>query len=123
MDSQCIQFNPSMRQIRRIEHQPDELKGPVMNLRQILVASAITLVGSTAFAVEGEQWKPEAGTLTRAEVRAELARAQAAGEVNRVSASYGDVAVQAMTSDRSRAEVRAEAAMHRFDPASLYYGG
>lgn len=94
-----------------------------MNLRQILAISSIALVGSTSFAAEGEQWKPEAGTLTRAEVRAELARAQAAGQVGNVSASYGDFVVQASAPVRSRAEVRAEAALHRFDPASLYHGG
>lgn len=94
-----------------------------MNLRQILAISSIALVGSTAFAAEGEQWKPEPGTLTRAEVRAELARAQAAGDVNRVSASYGDVVLQASAPVRTRIEVRAEAALNRFNPASLYIGG
>lgn len=94
-----------------------------MNFRQILAVSTIALVGGTALAAEGEQWKPEPSTLTRAEVRAELARAMAAGEVNHVSASYGDVVLQASTPVRSRAEVRAEAALHRFNPGSLYIGG
>jgi hypothetical protein len=94
-----------------------------MNIRQILAVSAIALVGTSAFAVEGEQWKPEASTLTRAEVRADLARAQAAGQVGNVSATYGDFVLQAATPSRSRTEVRAEAALNRFNPASLYIGG
>lgn len=94
-----------------------------MNVRHVLAISAIALVGSSAFAAEGEQWKPEASTLTRAEVRAELARAQAAGEVGNLTASYGEFVLHAAAPSRSRVEVRAEAMLNRFNPASLYIGG
>ena len=103
-----------------------------MNAKQLFAAAAIALIGTSAMAVEADQFVPQAGALTRAEVRAELARAQAAGEVATVSASYGSfapvarVAYKANESQaaRSRDEVRAEArAAARSNVNSLYIGG
>jgi hypothetical protein len=80
-----------------------------MNTKHIIAAVAIAFAGTTgAFASEATQFDIPASTLTRAAVKAELARAQAAGELNRASALYG-YAEPVATSTRSRAEVRAEA--------------
>lgn len=81
-----------------------------MNSKLLYTATvALALLSSgAAMASEATQFDTPQGTLTRAEVKAELKRAQAAGELNGVSATYGDFAdVQA--SVRSRAEVKAEA--------------
>lgn len=81
-----------------------------MNSKLLYAATvAIALLGSgAAMASEATQFDAPAGTLTRAEVKAELKRAQAAGELNGVSAAYGDVRAD-IGSIRDRAEVRAEA--------------
>ncbi len=89
-----------------------------MNTKQLIAAAAIALIGSAAFAAEGEQVAVPKGQLTRAEVQAELARARNAGEVTSIAASYGSFNPQAYaardgaiarTADRSRDDVRAEA--------------
>jgi hypothetical protein len=82
----------------------------IMNSKLLYVATvAIALLGSgAAMASEATQIVAPAGTLSRAEVKAELQRAQAAGELNGVSAAYGDVSVD-IGSIRDRNEVRAEA--------------
>ena len=86
-------------------------------------AVAIAFVGTGAFASEATQFNDTPSTVSRAEVKAELARAQAAGELNQASALYGYVQ-PAMASVRTRAEVRAEAAQaardHSFN--MLYVG-
>ena len=81
-----------------------------MNSKLLYTATvAIALLASgAAMATEATQISPPSGTLTRAEVKAELARAQAAGEMNRVSALHGSVQ-PAVASVRSRDDVRAEA--------------
>ena len=81
-----------------------------MNSKLLYTATvAIALLASgAAMATEATQISPPSGTLTRAEVKAELARAQAAGEMNRVSALHGS-AQPAPASVRSRDDVRAEA--------------
>jgi len=79
-----------------------------MNTKHILAAAAIAFLGSGAFASEATQFDIPAGTLTRAEVKADLARAQAAGELNRASALYG-YAEPVVASVRTRDEVRSEA--------------
>ncbi|MEO8154075.1 MAG: DUF4148 domain-containing protein [Rhizobacter sp.] len=57
-----------------------------MNTKQVIAAAAIALVGSAAFAqseVELQNFGvSQVSTVTRAEVRTELQRAQAGGEVN-----------------------------------------
>ena len=93
-----------------------------MNTKHLIAAAAIAFVGTGAFATEATQFTDTPSTLTRAEVKAELARAQAAGELNQASALYGYV--QPVASVRTRAEVRAEAVQagrdHGFN--TLYVG-
>ena len=99
-----------------------------MNAKQLFAAAALAVIGTSAMAA---QFVPQAGALTRAEVRAELARAQAAGEVAAVSATYGNFApvARAYKADesqaaRSRDKVRAEArAAARANVNALYIGG
>ena len=79
-----------------------------MNTKHLIAAAAIAFVGTGAFASEATQFTDTPSTLTRAEVKAELARAQAAGELNQVSALHGS-AQPAVASLRSRDDVRAEA--------------
>ena len=97
----------------------------IMNSKLLYTATiAIALLGSgAAMASEVTQFDIPAGTASRAEVKAELARAQAAGELSGVSATYGDVGkAAASVRDRGevRAEARAEARSRRL--ASLYIG-
>jgi hypothetical protein len=103
-----------------------------MNTKQLFAAAVLAVIGTSAMAVEAEQFVAQNGALTRAEVRAELARAQAAGEVAAVSATYGSFAPVARAvykadqsqAARSRDDVRAEArsAAHT-SVNSLYVGG
>ena len=87
-----------------------------MNTKQLIAAAAIALVGSTtAFAqseIELQHFgADQTSTLTRAEVRAELLRARAAGEVPVVSDLMGalsPVAATTRVTDPTRAQVRAE---------------
>jgi hypothetical protein len=112
--------------------QPNQ-EGIIMNAKQLFAAAAIAMIGTSAFAVEAEQFAPQTGALTRAEVRAELSRAQAAGEIASVAATYGDfvpVARTAHTLDasqvaRSRDDVRAEAraTVRANGVNTLYVGG
>jgi hypothetical protein len=94
-----------------------------MNIKHIITAAAIAFVGTGAFASEATQFTDTPSTVTRAAVKAELARAQAAGELSRPSALYG-YAEPAVASTRSRAEVRSEAVQaardHSFN--QLYVG-
>ena len=81
-----------------------------MNSKLLYAATvAIALLGSgAAMASEATQFNTTPSTLTRAAVKAELKRAQAAGELDGVSYTYGDFdGIQATV--RSRADVRAEA--------------
>jgi Domain of unknown function (DUF4148) len=79
-----------------------------MNTKHIIAAIAIAFVGGGAFASEATEFKDTPSTLSRAVVKAELARAQAAGELNRVSDLYGYFE-PVVASVRTREEVRAEA--------------
>ncbi|MBC7717865.1 MAG: DUF4148 domain-containing protein [Pseudorhodobacter sp.] len=95
-----------------------------MNTKHILAALAIALSGSSAFASEFTEFKDAPSTLSRASVRAELGRAQAAGELNDNAQTYGSFQAKPFTSLRSRAEVRAEGIMaaHQYREYSLYVG-
>jgi hypothetical protein len=94
-----------------------------MNTKHLIAAVAIAFVGTGAFASEATQFTDTPSTLSRAEVKAELARAQAAGELNQVSALYGYVQ-PTMASVRTRAEVRAEAVQAARDHSfNLLYVG
>jgi|GraSoiStandDraft_32_1057276.scaffolds.fasta_scaffold55873_2 hypothetical protein len=93
-----------------------------MNAKQVLIAAAITFAGSAAFAVEATQFDPEPSTLTRAQVKAELAQARMDGTLM----SRGEVTEfhDTVVSTRSVAEVRAEAriAAHEHKFNELYVG-
>jgi hypothetical protein len=95
-----------------------------MNTKHILAALAIALSGSTAFAAEFTEFKDTPGTASRASVKAELARAKAAGELNDTAQTYGSFEAKSFTSMRSRAEVRSEGAMavHQYGLNQLYVG-
>ncbi len=60
-----------------------------MNAKTLIAAVALALGTASAFAVEATRISIDAPLLNRAEVRAELARASAAGEMNMRSESYG----------------------------------
>jgi len=104
-----------------------------MNAKQLFAVAALAVIGSSAFATEAEQFVPQAGSLTRAEVRAELNRAQAAGELVAVGETYGgavavakatpkfDEAKVARSRDDVRAEARAAVRSNAFN--TLYVGG
>jgi len=101
-----------------------------MNVKNLFAAAALVLVGTAAVAAEGEQFVPEQGALTRSEVKAELARSQAAREVNPSSSTYGrfptaTYAAQkpavAVSRDDVRTEARAKSRSNAFE--SLYVGG
>jgi Domain of unknown function (DUF4148) len=97
-----------------------------MNTKQFVTAAALVFAGFSAVAAEGEQWIPETGSLTRAEVKAELARAQGAGEIVASNEAYaGFVAKQDVRTALSREFVRGEARAVAQSPviASLYVGG
>jgi hypothetical protein len=83
----------------------------IMNTKHILAALAIALSGSAAFAAEYTEFKDTPSTASRASVKAELARAKAAGELTETAQTYGSFQAKAFTSMRDRAEVRSEAIM------------
>ena len=93
-----------------------------MKTQQLVVVSVLALVGGAGFAMEATEFPNEPSVLTREEVKAELVRARANGEIARGEADHRDPPFVAM---RTREEVRAEAVAaahaHRFDP--LVVGG
>lgn len=79
-----------------------------MNAKHIFAALSIALAGNAAMAIEAEQVNPEPSTLTRAEVKAELA----AAKVDGLLMSGGEATVfvdRPVASVKSREDVRAEA--------------
>jgi hypothetical protein len=83
-----------------------------MNTKQLIVTSLLTIAGGAALASEATEFPIPPSTLTRAEVRAELARAQASGELlSSAEAEQRPFALAAST--LTRAEVRAELARAR----------
>jgi hypothetical protein len=82
-----------------------------MNIKTLTIALAVALGSTTAFASEATQFSIEAPTLTRAEVRADLARSIAAGEQNVRGESYGSFSPSDIMSTRNRAETRADAGL------------
>jgi hypothetical protein len=99
-----------------------------MNTKLFLSTVAIALLGAAsatgAFASEVTEFKDMASTASRASVKAELARARAAGELNNTAQTYGSFQAQSFTSMRDRAAVRAEAVMaaHQHSLNQLYVG-
>jgi Domain of unknown function (DUF4148) len=96
----------------------------IMNTKHILAAFAIALSGSTAFATEYTEFKDTPSTASRASVKAELARAKAAGELTENAQTYGSFQAKAFTSMRDRAAVRSEGVMavHQHGLNQLYVG-
>jgi len=99
-----------------------------MNLKKIAVAASLLSTVVSAMAVEATQWNPPAGSLSRTEVRAELARAFARGELRQPGAAYsGGGFYFDASSTLTRDEVRAEAARARehgeLDGRNEAYGG
>jgi hypothetical protein len=104
-----------------------------MNAKQLFTAAALAVLGTTAFASEAIQVPVEAGQLTRAEVKADLARAQAAGEIvsGEAYGSFPAVGVAARkasfdntvarSADDVRVEARAANRAGKFN--ELYVGG
>jgi hypothetical protein len=94
----------------------------IMNAKTLIAALSLATVGHAALAVEAEQFNPPPGTLSRAEVRAELT----AAKHDSVVISYGEATVfaDAPAATRSREEVRAEAqaAAHDLSFNELYAG-
>jgi hypothetical protein len=89
------------------------LKEIIMNAKQLIAASVLAVFGAAAgaseIAVFADDFPSTPSTLSRAEVRAETARALASGEL--VGNYEADLRndEQSVTSVRSRDEVRAEA--------------
>lgn len=92
-----------------------------MITRQLLAAAtaAVAFVGSATFAQEATQFEVPPSTLTRAEVKAELARAIADRTYATNEASY---TVQPSAGIQSRAEVHAEADNAKPLNVQLYLG-
>ena len=96
-----------------------------MNAKQVVSAVFVAFAATCAMAVEATQFELEPSTRTRAEVKAEMARAEKDGAVlvGGEATQFVDSAVAA--APRSRDEVRAEAVManrdHFFN--DLYVGG
>lgn len=79
-----------------------------MNRKQVFAALAIAFAGNAAMAFEATEFEVPASTLTRAEVKAELAQAQRDGTL--LSGGEATVFVdRPVASVRSRDDVRAEA--------------
>jgi hypothetical protein len=99
-----------------------------MNTKLFLTTVAIAILGAAsttgAFAAEFTEFKDAPGTASRASVKAELARAKAAGELTETAQTYGSFQAKSFTSMRDRAAVRTEGVMavhqHSFD--QLYVG-
>lgn len=85
-----------------------------MNVKQFTIAVSLLASGAAAMAAEATQWNPPAGQLTRAEVKADLARAVANGELEARGEAYaGYVDRHAPQSTLARAEVKQELARAR----------
>lgn len=78
-----------------------------MYAKTFITVAALALAATTGFASEAPQFKTEHSGLTRAEVRAELLRARAAGELGH-GEGYESIQPKAFVSTTSRAEVIAE---------------
>lgn len=78
-----------------------------MYAKTLIASLSLALFSVAGHASDATQFATEASTLTRAEVQAELSRANAAGELNERGDSYGSVGVS-QGSTLSRAAVVAE---------------
>lgn len=96
-----------------------------MNAKTLFAAAALALVGTASFADEVRDY-PTPSTLTRAEVKAELLRAQAAGETVAHLDTYGQkeqMRVPArgntVVASLNRVEVRRELALAARNSATI----
>jgi hypothetical protein len=81
-----------------------------MNFNSTLIASALALASTASMGADATQFPQEAGTLTRSQVVAELARARANGELDNHGDSYGTIKATPATPTgaRTRESVVAE---------------
>ena len=99
-----------------------------MNTKHILAAAALSLIGAlsanSVLASEVTEFKDTPSTASRASVKAELARARIAGELNNTAQTYGSFDSNTFTSQLRRADVRTEAmmAVHQHSSNELYVG-
>jgi len=99
-----------------------------MVVKKLITAVAVFTAAGSAFAQQTEFVAPDAGaksTLTRAEVRQEMTKAHSQGKLVQQQHTGQDPVYA--KGQRSRAEVRAEAAEearqhHAGDVSSLYFG-
>ena len=94
-----------------------------MSAKPLSIATLLIAAAASSHAIEATQFDDTPSTLTRAEVKAELARAIREGTWAR--SGEATVFADGSAAPRDRAEVRAEARaanrQHRFDPT--YVGG
>ncbi len=96
-----------------------------MYAKQIIAALAVTFAAGGAMAVEATQFVDTPSTMTRAQVKAEMAQARLDGTLIAWNEATQFVDHPVAAAQRSREDVRAEARMaarnHTFD--ALYVGG
>lgn len=93
-----------------------------MNIKPVIALAALALATGLASATEATQFEPTPSTVSRQAVRAELARAQAAGELENRGESYGYTAYtpspkggvtrEAVVAELRRAQANGELANH-----------
>jgi hypothetical protein len=99
-----------------------------MKTQSMLIAAGLFAMAATAGAFEATQFPNEPSTLTRAEVKAELARARANGELSQHAEWRAELpaarrAELPPTAGRTREEVRREAARAARAPMDPRYVG
>ena len=112
---------------KTLANQP-KLEEDIMHIQKLIVAAAVFAAGASAFAQQTEFVAPNAGfesTLTRAEVRQEMRDAY--GRKALVQQQHTGQDPVYAKGERSRAQVRAEAAeaarqFHAGDVTSPYFG-
>src|SRR5262245_20122243 len=91
---------------------PTTSKERIMKFKQAAVAVSLLATAAAAMAVEATQWNPPSGRLPRAEVKAELARAQSSGELDGPGEAYAGFQVHTQ-STLARSDVKTELAQAR----------
>jgi hypothetical protein len=89
-----------------------------MNIKQVFAVLAVAMAGNVAMAAEATQFSDTPSTLSRAEVRAELARAQADGTLTNGFQAIVLVerpVASTVSRDEVRAQARAAAKARKFD--------
>jgi len=104
------------------------VEGNIMNAKQVVVAVSLLASAAAAMAVEATQWNPPTGNQTRAEVKADLARAAASGELDARGEAYaGFVDTHVPQNALARSDVKQELARARangeLEARNEAYGG